>query len=1531
MNKKSKISANLASMMMTLLLCSAVPISHASDREIYTTATNGNTTIMLTLDQSLSMSIDTWDYSACDAPDGYLDIAESSAKDDFVNKYAANHVGSTFSYKRSYCTAKPPIIKSRSLYNASKQYVYQRCTNSTTTNPIYKYEDCVWGASSLTKPLNSGGFLYRLPGTSGFQVVYAWFDKAPNSVKLYDRMTRVKDGIYEVLYGPKPIDNSVTVGLALFPVSTSPDDYKGHIQIPARLLDTAVGSSNQRATLMTAVAAMRGVGVTPIANVYADVAAYLLGSNTLLRSLQKIAAVERIEWKICFDNLDNGRNADGGCRVWNLNTDDWYRVSLPSLQIDVNSLKQRPLSMCTNGVSNANILTGMTGCYVADRTMVRYVAAIPEGGADLENAVWRTCTRWNENGKCVGDSWDRDTGSTLDTWSRTKPNNDRLILDFEQEGLTTAQKAAAYNRISVSEFSCPDSGLINGGGAVDSSYKVVCFGEDLEVPVFAVKRILKDAVVDTLGGVIDPGSPQGVWKVCTGGYNTDGSCKAFTPPIPAIINGSINNSTTSALPNNYIYWSNIRPTGLDGLPSGFCSTADSDGNPGNGTGATGICYYQNDNTVFLRHGLTFYAGFEKSVSESKIMTNSDVLKQVYKRPDAVETQLNSTQQCGGQGIYILTDGEANGSDTTIARTLYRSALINNSKPDISRNFSCADAEFGIDNTMWGCVANFSRTLLNRSSNPIGLPIKTATVGFGADYADLPAYDKSLSVTQNAASIKDFFGSNERIKNMALLGVYGQGGWYKGSNAEDVADSIRAFLDTFAVDIPPLNTGTVTIPVDALNPIEIQPFAYYPEFKPTPDSSYPLWFGNVKKYNVVNGVLKDKNQKMLLNELGQLNENLTDLWGSTPSNSGAFSNIPFRSFNPESKTFNDGSRKLLINQREDTSVSPTQFVPTKNSLTRIDKSYIGSKDSNKGYLLALLGYSISPEQAKLSAEALTQALLEKTPEIKQMGGAIHSSPLLLTQYGRVTVNPNGMTTSDRRDEYIAFGTSQGLFQVVDYDTGKEVFAFVPHEMLRKQKDGFLDKGLQANSLQGVYHGVDGAWTAHTEYVPAGEKGTLTVGTGKNNAKGKQWVYGGLRMGGQSYYALDLSNMNDPKLKFHIDPENASSTDPIRFMGQSWSQPTLTFVNWKGKRKLVMFVGGGYDEGYESDTYEQINGKGAGVYMFDADNGDLLWWSSSNASTNNSDGAVKALKNADMKYSVVSRIKTLDRNVDGLADHLYFADLGGQVWRVDIDNSLKIANSQFAKRAVRLLNLHSTANDGSSPRFYEAPNVGIYNEPGVGRYAVVATGSGNRSQPLKQYSTSTVGNRANDAVFVVYDKDVAKSTLYELADNELVSQNFTRASLVQNLDRTTGTPIAFSNNGWYYNFVSRFTQSAKVMGELVSINKNLYVPVFDASKDGTAGSCGTGVKGVSSIQRLCLPFGKCAALRVGQSNDLVLGSGILGINVGPGETKTSLRIAGGPNQTKGGGGDCDGNGNCVLEDHPRGRILTPDRWYEALAKQ
>src|SRR5690606_36130683 len=263
---------------------------------------------------------------------------------------------------------------------------------------------------------------------------------------------------------------------------------------------------------------------------------------------------------------------------------------------------------------------------------------------------------------------------------------------------------------------------------------------------------------------------------------------------------------------------------------------------------------------------------------------------------------------------------------------------------------------------------------------------------------------------------------------------------------------------------------------------------------------------------------------------------------------------------------------------------------------------------------------------------TVANLITQPALRQMGAVMHSYPVLVTNKGKLSYNTTDkVMESTNREDYILFGTTQGLLHVVDANTGVEKFAFVPNEMVENQKDAFRPSNVTTGGMQKLFYGIDGAWALDTRYV-VDASGNLTVGNGRTTSqKGWQIAYGGLRMGGRSYYALDLSDINSPTLKFHIDPatqkvysgSSSKSFSELQYMGQSWSKPSIAWVNWGGVRKRVMFVGGGYDaggddgdartngvkglyEGYESHIYNQPNKKGAGVYMFDADNGDLLWW-------------------------------------------------------------------------------------------------------------------------------------------------------------------------------------------------------------------------------------------------------------------------------------------------------------------------------------
>ncbi|MCL6240349.1 hypothetical protein [Acinetobacter amyesii] len=1002
-------------------------------------------------------------------------------------------------------------------------------------------------------------------------------------------------------------------------------------------------------------------------------------------------------------------------------------------------------------------------------------------------------------------------------------------------------------------------------------------------------------------------------------------------------------------------------------------------------------------------GLT-NTGFDWSESSSETRSSDS-----YKQPKSIKDQYSlsdDAKSCHAQGIYVLTDGEPNdlGSKqaSTGTRGLVRAALDDSS-------FACDGTKEG-----WDCIFKLNDALADKAINKSKVDFLTAVIGFGKGFTVIP------NTAQTESAIDAYSSVSLNVRNTAKWGVKGKGGWYSGESTEDIVESFQKFLGAVNLTIPGISTGNATLPIDALNSNAMQPFGYFPQFVPKVAATelQQVWYGNLKKYHAVDGSLyanrsgaypgtiTGSNPVMQNDEI----KNVTDLWNNadyvtssseTAFKGGALSNL-LQGYNadrtPKERllltdfNYKDGvtSQNLNLSWYDD-SDKKTKF----NAITTAYN--LNGSAPYRAALMGLLGYESTVDGEDLTTKTVTGKL-------PQIGAILHSKPLLLTQSGLPTVTGTAtaatIDTTDR-DDYILFGTTQGVLHVLDAknNKGNEVFAFIPKEMIELQNQGFLlNGGADTGGKNKLYYGIDGEWTAHTVYV-SDSNGKLTVDGGSRtiqnddgeeetiNLKGKQWVYGGLRMGGRSYYSLDLTDMSSPKVKFHIDPNNkqvhylegsvtkSKTIEELENMGQSWSKPTLAYVNWLGKRKLVMIVGGGYDAGsttglkddgdglyttktvndklvkdkrdgyggYEAADYTQTNKIGAGVYMFDADNGDLLWSVSGNNTATTTSGT-KNLKLAgngsavNMNYSIVSEIKTVDRNNDGLIDHLYFGDLNGQAFRVDFSASA----SEFKSQVNRILNLSE-----SHQRFYNAPTFTIHSEG----TAVVSFASGNKSQPLHGYATTPLANENFDGVFAIYDYDVyadkyptsafltrtlgannatTKNQL-KLIDNRVDADDSLTNTKRPKIDSTSG------NGGWYYLYNKEEALSAtgtavtstknkqilKSLGSLVAVEKDLYVPVFDSSKAGTTGSCSAGVAGETALQRFCLPYGIC------KTNIYIpLGAGIGEPIIGGGRdgdpNKRSIFVLNADKK----GGVSGGSGQ--IKSYGSALNFIPNRWYEQYAQ-
>lgn len=949
---------------------------------------------------------------------------------------------------------------------------------------------------------------------------------------------------------------------------------------------------------------------------------------------------------------------------------------------------------------------------------------------------------------------------------------------------------------------------------------------------------------------------------------------------------------------------------------------------------------------------------------------------------------NAETACAGYGVYYLTDGDPSGDNPSSAKTTYNAKVGN--------TFALTDTQCtGGDSDSWSCVQSMAANSQQKKNNS-NVEIKTAVVGFGTAFnfanssGQSVIYNPKTNYTDTILSAS--FSGNTLAA--AKAAVAGKGGWYSASNTSDIVSSVTNFVDSIKVPIAAITTGTSAIPQDVLNTSVIQPYAYFPQFQPKPSENFRAWTGNLKKYNVADGILKDKNNTALFSSASVLNTANEDLW--TPNYA---TNTTLTANQQRLKALGGLLSRLNI-QKTGSSLNRKVFTSNGTTLTAVNEDYIKADPTNRGYYLGLLGYDITAAQVQgLTSNFDLSQLPQTTSELRQIGAVMHSTPVLLTQAGKVsyvaaqaaqaaTTTTAAVAARDaymdttNRDDYVLFGTTQGVLHVVKAGksdeittvgntAGQEVFAFVPQEMLAAQGKAFLDppqtvvEGSTTNGMNNLYYGVDGAWTAHTEYVYNNVDETFKV-YDTSLKYGKQWVYGGLRMGGRSYYALDLTNLDSPAVKFRIDPANNSvdgfttpSGEGTRYealgkMGQSWSKPTIANVQWKGKRRLVMFVGGGYDstggsdgKGYETFNYNQTNGVGAGVYMFDANTGEFLW------STYDAKDATKPAvapyigDGNELKYSVVSQIKGVDRDGDGDIDHLYFGDLGGQVFRVDLNSTHSVSGTaaNYAKQITRIYNGH-VAN-GVSPRFYEMPAFTVYQGAG-GLFAVISIGSGNRSTPLlgKQVNGAYIVNGetaalnatlTNDAIYNIYDKAVTDTNpaAVTLPTSPTQSNLYELTSTNRELNAATaGTPPAnlaankenSNYKGWYYSFISPNLASndtrraiEKVQGDLIAIDNDLYVSTFDAEGVGTTESCGAGIYGNSRAHRFCMPYGQCVNGDTVASNTLVLGKGLLGITMGPGTTGADRRIIAPLGSLP--------NGNKITGiTYSAANKLIPQSWYE-----
>ncbi|SLJ83532.1 PilC/PilY family type IV pilus protein [Psychrobacter sp. DAB_AL43B] len=908
-----------------------------------------------------------------------------------------------------------------------------------------------------------------------------------------------------------------------------------------------------------------------------------------------------------------------------------------------------------------------------------------------------------------------------------------------------------------------------------------------------------------------------------------------------------------------------------------------------------------------------YSGFNYSTKDAKKADENS-----YSSP------LNDSE-CSGNGIYLLTDGEPNGSSNNVAKAVMNQSL--NGTLSVNK----CNALSGDDNQAWGCTAEYAQ-LLRNPSNPGKLPIKTATVGFGKTFAGLTG-TRDIITNGKLVKVTDCNSGNAKqdARNLCKLGerkgddetkTFGDGGFYYTEESKDIADSIVDFAANLVQIINTAPSGTITIPDDPYRASNQLAYAYLPMLDPDIASAASIWKGNLKKYDLNQGTLFGKNKNLLYKDAaGDLSTTTQDLWqngdfikgGKTSNNDveagGVYAQLKspgsglssVRTLYVEDVTSNSDSKTVLRKIGVDGSGKGTGFA----SLT----DPANSNQLNKRRLLSFLGFdniktkngnqtTLLIPGGQVSDDAMIDEITMQAPskEIKILGGVVHSTPTAIS-YG-ATLDDNGRIT-DTRDDYVLFGSMDGALHMVDADTGEEEFAIIPKLMMETQPEALVE-GSTTDKIGTPYFGVDAPWLVTTDYKYDLDNKRVTVDD--SGDKG-MFAYGGLRMGGQAFYGIDISKKTSPKMKFTITPDglNGISSPDFKRLGQIWNKPTTAKIRLSkdDEPTNVLIFGGGYDMAYEDDEYMATTAapaKGNAVYMIDASDGKLLW------STSSETGSSVNTKAADMIHSVTAEIAVLDRDNDGLMDHLYIADLGGQVFRADFENARPKkygydAVSKFSNKGVtRVLNSKPSGNPAY--RFYERPIVSFYRNQSTGTnngqlFALVNVISGNRSAPL---STLRKNNTYANRVYGIIDNDVTHADLYKSGFTAKV-KDLTEGKLTNLAEKLGNAPneaaktaakaamVEGTKQGWYYP-LTRFdgynnVRYNKGVGDSVVINNLLYTTVYNPDKlYGTVSSCAAKISGGSERQLYCLPYGVCmeSSSKTGTGGYLPAGQGIQELTLG-----------------------------------------------------
>ena len=604
-------------------------------------------------------------------------------------------------------------------------------------------------------------------------------------------------------------------------------------------------------------------------------------------------------------------------------------------------------------------------------------------------------------------------------------------------------------------------------------------------------------------------------------------------------------------------------------------------------------------------------------------------------------------------------------------------------------------------------------------------------------------------------------------DLQKLANSGGGTFVPATNTEELVSALNLVISNIMEIESTLATPGVA--VNQNNRTQHLSEVYYSVFQPSVEKG---WLGNLKKYSIATNSeeIVDKNGENAVDEnTGFFKEGTTSFWSTSPDGGdvgkgGAASrqSIPRKVYTYTKNTLPDNE-------------------PLKKAEHKVDKD-------NNNLTKSLFGLSNSFSNTEFDTLVDWLSGMDVFDENyngdyndsrKLMGDPLHSRPIMISY--------------DDNKNYVFVSTNEGFLHAVDSETGDEVFSFIPQELLPNAYTRFV--GGSGNHI----YGLDGSWVAWRH--DHNKDGIIRKSDG-------DWVYlySGMRRGGETFYALDVTEIDNPKLKF-IKNENLTGFQDI---GQTWSEPVLGRIRLNGEDKIVIMFAGGYDNAYDNGNYVGLqDSKGSYFYMLDAETGELLHHISGNSGTGD-------YKLTGMEYSIVSKPQIMDLDGDGYIDNIYLTDLASQVIKIKLKKSNSGKSDLLSAKIIAKLGKSTgDVSLGNARMMFDSIAVAPIRDQGE-KYLAIVGGTGYRAHPLNK--------TRQDLLFMIKDKE----DFYETGGQEIINSPYTLSNLADVTSETNGDNAngLISNKKGYYVVLkdNGINIGEKVTGEPLIYDNDIYLNTY-----------------------------------------------------------------------------------------------------------